>query len=141
MRKENTLDHFLRGQIVQLIRQNPGITVSQILSNTDVNRSTLLYHLSILQRYDHIRSQVRAGYRRFYTIGSRVGDEPQFSTPTADKIWKIIQLNPGISVTELARISKTSRQALHHQLSRLQLDNRVYWREKDGSRCWYVEER
>jgi len=140
VKKENTLDHFLRGQIVQLVRQNPGITVSQILSHTDVNRSTLLYHLSILQRYNYVSSKVKSGYRRFYSTGTHMGEDAQFSTPTADKIWKIIQSNPGIGVNEIAEIADTTRQALHLQLSRLQLDNRIYWQQEGRIRCWYVQE-
>lgn len=140
MRKEKALDHFLRGQIVELIRQNPGATVAQILSQTDVGRSTLLYHLTVLEQNNYIRSKVWAGYRRFFPTGTRMGELPQYSTPTTDRVWELIRANPGVSARELTQLTGTTKQALHRQLTRLQLDERVSWREQERIRRWYVEE-
>jgi len=126
--------------VVELIRQNPGITVTQIMKSTNANRSTLLYHLNILERHRNTHSKTSAGFRRFFPTEIQLSKEETFSTPTTDKIWKIIKRNPGSTIKDLSEITGTSRQALHHQLTRLLLDHRVDWQREGRTRKWFVED-
>jgi len=139
-RKKKAPDHFLRGQILEFIRQNPGCIVNDILKKTDINRSTLIYHLDVLIKNNYIFIQKYAGFRHYYPTGVKISNLPQYSTPTSEKIFQHIFENPGINIQELMKITKTSKQAIYHQLTRLKLDQRVTWKKVGRHRRWYMDE-
>ena len=134
------MDHVVRGQLIELIRENPGLTVSQVKSHTRIPRSTLLYHLSILEGNGFITSKIWAGYRHFFPTGELLGDMPNYSTPTADRVWDLIRANPGLTMNQLAKLTDTTKQAVKVNLARLQLDNRVKWVKQQRHRRWFIED-
>lgn len=140
IRKETTLDHVVRGQLIEIIRENPGLTVSQIKTQSSISRSTLLYHLSVLEGNGFITSKIWAGYRHFFPCGELLGEVPNHSTPASNRVWELIRANPGLTMKELAKMTDTTPQAVKVNLARLQLDNRVKWAKQGRHRRWFIED-
>jgi predicted transcriptional regulator len=68
LKKEEVLDHFVRGQIYGFIVSNPGEHYNSIREKLKVTNGTLSYHLRTLEVQGFIKSRKESIYRRFYPI-------------------------------------------------------------------------
>jgi predicted transcriptional regulator len=68
LKKDEVLDHFVRGQIYGFIVSNPGEHYNSIRENMKVTNGTLSYHLRTLEVQGFIKSRKESVYRRFYPI-------------------------------------------------------------------------
>jgi predicted transcriptional regulator len=68
LKKDEVLDHFVRGQIYGFIVSNPGEHYNSIRENLKVTNGTLSYHLRTLEVQGFIKSRKESVYRRFYPI-------------------------------------------------------------------------
>jgi predicted transcriptional regulator len=68
LRKDEVLDHFVRGQIYGFIVSNPGEHYNSIREKLKVTNGTLSYHLRTLEVQGFIKSRKESIYRRFYPI-------------------------------------------------------------------------
>ena len=56
-RKDDVLDHFVRGEIYGFIRANPGSHYNQMMRELDIKNGTLSYHLYILEKTGIVKSR------------------------------------------------------------------------------------
>lgn len=56
IKKEEVLDHFVRGQIYGVIKSKPGIHYSEIMRQIGIGNGTLSYHLHMLEKQGFIKS-------------------------------------------------------------------------------------
>ncbi|UCD93147.1 MAG: transcriptional regulator [Methanobacteriota archaeon] len=68
IKKEEVLDHFVRGQIYGFIVSNPGEHYNAIREKLKVTNGTLSHHLRTLEIQGFIKSRKESIYRRFYPI-------------------------------------------------------------------------
>jgi DNA-binding transcriptional ArsR family regulator len=68
IKKEEVLDHFVRGQIYGFIVSNPGEHYNSIRERLKVTNGTLSYHLRTLEVQGFIKSRKESIYRRFYPV-------------------------------------------------------------------------
>ncbi|TET90207.1 MAG: ArsR family transcriptional regulator [Methanomassiliicoccales archaeon] len=68
IKKEEVLDHFVRGQIYGFIVSNPGEHYNSIREKLKVTNGTLSHHLRMLEIQGFIKSRKESIYRRFYPI-------------------------------------------------------------------------
>jgi predicted transcriptional regulator len=68
LKRDEVLDHFVRGQIYGFIVSNPGEHYSMIKDSLNVNNGTLSHHLRTLEVQGFIKSRRDGTYRRFYPV-------------------------------------------------------------------------
>lgn len=122
IKKEDTLDNFVRGQIYGYIKTNPGITYNQILKNLKIKNGTLSYHLKMLEKMEMVKSR-REGirYRAFYPMDVSFPKEERYRlTDLQVKIIKSIKNNSGINQKQLAKKLNKNYQTINYNIKTLE---------------------
>jgi DNA-binding MarR family transcriptional regulator len=104
IKKDDVLDNFVRGQIFDYIRLNPGTYYTELKNELGLRNGTLTHHLHMLEIQGFINSK-REGIRKlFYPVGMKIPEDGgiRFSA-LQSKIIDTIKDNPGISQTKIAK--------------------------------------
>jgi predicted transcriptional regulator len=142
MKKTAVLDNFSRGQLHGYIVANPGVHMNAIRDRFGLSNGEVAYHLRVLEREGLVSSMSDGLRRRFYPGESGPRDQPHELTFAQNLLVSLMEKSPGITGTELARLTDTSPQVVNYHLKRL-------WRmelitmDRDGRvvRCFVRPER
>jgi len=118
IRKDDVLDHFVRGEIYGLVKSDPGICYNEIMKKLDVKNGTLSYHLHKLEKMEMIKSR-REGlkYRAFYSKDLKFPKEERFRlTEIQINILNIIKENDGITQREIAKKLNMKPQTINYNI-------------------------
>jgi len=142
LKKRKVLDNFTRGRIEGYVMANPGAHMNAIRDAFQLSNGVVAYHLRVLEREGFVTSMIDGLKRRFYP-GDKVDlqDKKQDLTVTQNLLVSIMEKNPGITQTELAKMAGTSPQVVNYHIKKL-------WRmdlitmDKDGRvvKCWVRKE-
>jgi predicted transcriptional regulator len=137
IKRERTLDHFLRGQVYEYIRLNQGAHYTSIKKHIGVNNGALTYHLQTLERQRFIKSKRDGRLKRFYPMGVKIQQEEgiQLSELQTSIIDTIRQM-PGITQKEIAGMLNTSHQVVGYNINHL-AHNKIIRTEKEGRKVRY----
>lgn len=132
--------------MLEMIKADPGIILSEIKMSLDLYNGVASYHLSLLERSDLIRSAQSPLDRRarcFFPADWPHDEPPRRFTATQRRILHYLTENPGSSTSEMARhlTPRYRRQSLDYTLRRLA--EAGYAHDENGpggSRLWYAEE-
>jgi DNA-binding transcriptional ArsR family regulator len=141
LKKEDVLDHFVRGQIYGLIRVSPGAHYNLIKQRLDLTNGVLSYHLSTLEREGYILSEMDGIYKRFYPNHVKFEvDYPIFLSKLQERIVDFIKSKPGITQKEVAKELDLSTSTVNDNIQVLKQANILDLR-RDGkrTRCYLVE--
>jgi predicted transcriptional regulator len=120
IRRDEVLDHFVRGQVFGAIRLKPGITYSEIRRELDVANGTLAYHLHVLMREGFITARREGVYTCFYAGAAMgVGKGIRLS-PLQAKIIDQMKREPGLSQSVLAERLSEPMKTVHYNVRRMQ---------------------
>ncbi|MFH0815806.1 MAG: hypothetical protein V1934_03195 [Methanobacteriota archaeon] len=139
LKKDEVLEHFVRGQIYGFIVSNPGEHYSMIKDSLKVNNGTLSHHLRTLEVQGFIKSRRDGAYRRFYPIKMSVPqDEGQKLSDLQLSILDIIRQTgyDGASQRFIADMLDASQQTISYNLRSLGRTG-VVRIEHDGRRAKY----
>jgi predicted transcriptional regulator len=136
IKKEKTLDNYIRGQIHGYILAKPGCHYNQIKQTLNLNNGTLAYHLRKLEREEFIKSQRDGMYKRFYPQGLKIPKRTLKLSKMQKRILDVITMNPGISQKEVAKEVGISAPAVIYHIGVL-AGAKLVRREKKGSRVEY----
>ncbi len=139
LKKDEVLEHFVRGQIYGFIVSNPGEHYSMIKDSLNVNNGTLSHHLRTLEVQGFIKSRRDGAYRRFYPIKMNVPqDEGQKLSDLQLSILDIVRQTgyDGASQRFIADMLDASQQTVSYNLRALSR-NGVVRIEHDGRRARY----
>jgi predicted transcriptional regulator len=121
-----------RGEILNLIIENPGITLGSITKKLKLKTGTATHHLRILEREGYIKSKKTGKFRRFYKLGIKTTGYNEHQ----DKIVNIVQEHPGITQSDIGRELKMSRQLVNYHIKEL-VSKDVIASERIGNKCNY----
>jgi len=115
--KKKNLDPFVRGQIYQYIRANPGDYYSSIMNATGATNGNLVYHLHILENEGFIKTVKDGRLVRFYPKDIPVldGEGIKFSA-LQTRMLENIARQPGLTQSELAKIMGVRRQTISYNV-------------------------
>lgn len=130
LERSELLDQATREEVDAAIEDEPGIHLRELARRVDASYSTVLYHLRRLESAGLVRSERDGVKRRFYPVDARV---PDGDAPTRDRVLAIVEAEPGIHQSAIARELDLSRQLVSYHLEQLETEGRVH-REPDGSR-------
>ena len=121
LKKDDILDHFVRGQVYGYIKANPGEHYNSIKKALALKNGTLVYHLKTLEREEFIKSVVDGRFKRFYPHEMKL-PEPSDElvlrmNHIQHEILKIIRENPGITQKEIAGRIGLSTPTVHYHIN------------------------
>jgi DNA-binding MarR family transcriptional regulator len=143
LKKRKVLDNFTRGRIEGYVMANPGAHMNAIRDAFRLSNGVVAYHLRVLEREGFVTSMIDGLKRRFYP-GEKIDiqDKRQELSVIQNLLISIMEKNPGITQTELAKMAGTSPQVVNYHIKKL-------WRmdlitmDKDGRvvKCWVRKEK
>jgi len=132
IKREQVLDHFVRGQIYGYVLANPGEHYNAIKQALSLTNGSLAHHLKTLEREQFIKSRRFGLYRRFYPIQMRIPEEGYLTLNTIQRtIAELIQTNPGITQKNIAMRLNLTPPTINYHIAILQ-DNHVIQVVREG---------
>lgn len=127
------LDNEVRSTVFGAITDSPGVYVAAVADETDVPRSTVRYHVRVLERAGLVFGEKIRGKQRYFPSHD---DDPALTAALADDVLAdvlrtIARVEPA-STSELATELDRAPSTVSHHVSRLAEDGLVE-RERDGS--------
>ncbi len=103
IKREQVLDHFVRGQIYGYVLANPGEHYNAIKVALNLTNGSLAHHLKTLEREEFLKSKRFGLYRRFYPMHMRIPEDGFFAANEIQKtIVDLIRARPGITQKEIS---------------------------------------
>ncbi|MFC7213539.1 winged helix-turn-helix transcriptional regulator [Saliphagus sp. GCM10025334] len=120
-RSSDPLDHDVRQELYETVHQTAGMYLGDLRESHDLHRSTLRYHLEVLEQAELLASVTVFGKLWYYPAGSDTNQIRAALThePTGDILETIARLEP-VSVTDLADEVDRSDSTVSHHLERLE---------------------
>lgn len=119
LKKEEVLDHYVRGKIHGYVLANPGDHYSSIRKALDLTNSSLTYHLRVLEKEELIKSQRDGMYKRFYPIGAKLPDNGGPFTLVQQRILGAIIETPGTCQKDIASMLGVSSSTVNYHIEKL----------------------
>ena len=120
-RRPSPLAHFVRGQLYQLIMDNPGIHYSELLRRAQLANGTASHHLRVLVNGGYVRA-VRDGTKTRFTATGQKPNESEYGLSQRDlKVLEAVSERPGIPQEDLAAAIGMSRSRVSRAVRRLSL--------------------
>ena len=117
IRKEDVLDHFVRGQIYGYIRANPGVHFNLLRASLRVNNGTLAHHLRTLEVQGFVKSRRDRMLKRFYAMDVNIpNDEGIRLSDLQARILDLVSVGSGSTQAEIADRLNVSQQAISYNL-------------------------
>lgn len=135
LERQQLLDNGLRASLLEIIRREPGRSPAELAKQVPCSWSTLVYHLSVLEREGYV-SKAREGRRwRFFPTGQQ--DHSQLpalalmNNPRAARLLEEVRAQPGIAQHTLSARVALSPSTVHFHMRKL-LEVGVVRAERDG---------
>jgi len=116
-------DNSVRERIFAAIRQNPGVSASDLSRLANVSWGTTIYHLDVLEQTRMVSSIRNGRYRRYFENGAQLTATKEavsiLQNPVSAQVVETLRARPGVTQKELAGATNMTPQALHWHLARL----------------------
>ncbi|WP_456474149.1 winged helix-turn-helix transcriptional regulator [Candidatus Pyrohabitans sp.] len=144
-RIKNILENIQRQRIYKYVLNNPGTNIEELSRNLRINRSTLRYHLKVLEYSGKLTIEKIGRYTRIYQ-NSMIFDNNQKFIAAAmrkeseSKILKVILENPGINNREISKITGLDKSTVSRHIKTL-IDAGLLEIKNDGKfRRYFIKE-
>lgn len=132
IKKDRVLDNFTRGMIYGFIMSNPGVHYNFIKQKLGLNNGSIVYHLTVLERQELIKSEKVGLYKRFYPINGSLSETGLMElNETQEKLLELVRLSPGLTQREVGERMGISSRLINYHVGLLQR-SRLVTLEKDG---------
>lgn len=141
IKKDEVLDHFVRGQIYGYIVSNPGKHYNSIRQKLQVTNGTLSYHLRTLEVQGFIKSRKESIYRRFYPIEMKFPrDKGVKLSDMQITILAALRRRPAPTQKDIASDLGISQQVASYNLRILTQKGFVLVRKEGRKRIYYQDD-
>lgn len=134
-----TLDHDARNRIFDYVRSAPGAHIASIADGTDIPRSTVRYHLRVLEDADLLTGAMIRGRHRYappevdLELAAALHDEP-----TRAVLETVARFEP-VSVSGIAEEIDRSPSTVAHHLDKLESAGLLTREQADGRVNIYLD--
>jgi parallel beta-helix repeat protein len=140
IKKEDVLDHFIRGRIYEHIRKNPGDNFNSMKKEFGLKNGSLGYHLSILEKQDYIKSRRDGKYTRFYPVGMKIPEKPKMILSSVQQnILDLITQKEMMTQKEIADALDISQQVVSYHVN-LMIESEILGTAKEDNVLKYFPE-
>jgi predicted transcriptional regulator len=124
-----------RSNILKQILNNPGIHQNELLRKCNMQKGQLQWHLEILLKYNIIKKKKFGQYSIYFPILNNIEIYESFEnglakSETTTQIFHLIQENPGIYSSEIARKINLARNTVKYHIDKLNKDNLIKLEKK-----------
>jgi len=119
LKRASLLDHFVRGTLYQVIRENPGIHFAELRRRAEIGNGAASYHLRVLEQGAYVRVIVDGMKTRFYTTDRKMEEDVYGISDTDRAILEAVVVAPGIGEGELALKVNRSQSVVSRSVTRL----------------------
>jgi len=118
IKKEEVLDHFLRGQVYGVIKTQPGSNFTTIRNLLSLSNGTLSYHLRTLESSGFVLSERDGLYKRFFPadLGAAAAQDGIRLSELQRRLLERLRRNPEVGQRELARDAGVTQQCISYNL-------------------------
>ena len=117
------LNHPLRDQLMQLIRDEPGISPPELHARVGGGWSTVIYHLGVLERNKLASAMIDGRHKRYFPQGNldvrQRGAIAALRHDTTKRFLELISANPGVHQAVLRSETGLSQGATQWHIDRL----------------------
>jgi predicted transcriptional regulator len=128
--KKNIMDNITRKRIYDTIKETQGIHFRDLMKKVEIKQGVLGYHLNILEEEGYIKSIQRGNKRCFFTRDDK-GDFKLKLNMAQQRILNEININPGISLKDLAKVTSKTPTLVYYHTSIL-MDAGLIEKEREG---------
>ncbi len=121
-RIKSVLENRKRRRIMDAIVERPGISIKDLEELTGINRSTLRYHLDVLENEGlmiSMRGRERLLFPKDYFSEQELGMLAALRSEARRKIMELIAQNGGMSARQIANVLNLNLKTVHHHLNSL----------------------
>ncbi len=141
VKKEEVLDHFVRGQIYGHIMAHPGSHYNAIKQELKVTNGTLSHHLKTLEMQGFVKSQRDGTYKRFYPIGAKHSQNKGIRLSDLQlSIIDDLRQTPGMTQSEIATSIGMSQQSISYNLNILVRKDILRYERNGVKKHYYINE-
>ena len=141
VKKEEVLDHFVRGQIYGYIMSHPGQHYNAIKQELKVTNGTLSHHLKTLEIQGFIKSHRDGTYKRFYPMGSSHSKKKGIRLSDLQlSILDNLRQAPGLTQSEIAKSIGMSQQSISYNISILYRNEIIHYERNGVRKHYYINE-
>jgi DNA-binding MarR family transcriptional regulator len=119
LKKASLLDHFVRGTLYQVIRENPGIHFAELRRRANLANGAATHHLRMLEKGAYVRVVIDGTKTRFFTTERPLEAEVYGISDTDRAVLDAVAGSPGISQRDLALKVDRSASVVSRSVSRL----------------------
>lgn len=138
--REEALENDLRREILEVVREEPGICASDVAERVGAAWGTALYHLRALEETHYVACLKHGRHRRYFENGGTHEGEKEalavLQNETTAEVHEVVRSNPGLSQQDVAEEAGLTPQALAWHLDRLREAGLVE-KERDGRAVRY----
>ncbi len=121
------LDDSKKDRILRCLLENPGATAVEISKSTGINRSTLRYYLSRLEKDGIIYSAKAGKYRLFFPCAEcRIDREDLVKSKRKRQILDILKQNGGLKISDIAECLGVSYHTAYRHVLELERMGAIY---------------
>jgi DNA-binding MarR family transcriptional regulator len=132
LKKEEILDHFVRGQIYGFVMSHPGEHYNAIREHLKVTNGTLSHHLRTLEMQGFIKSSRDGVLKRFYPQDMRIPRDKGIKLSDLQMgMVEVIRNSDGATQAEICRELGVSQQCVSYNLRNLSREGILRF-ERDG---------
>ncbi len=124
--REDLVANPNRQNILQCVKESPGVHMRGIASELNMSFGTLSYHVHRLEKEGYLTSRVRGIFKQYYSAEGGV-KRSLVDTPLATElrgaerdIFDYMAAHPGCTQSSIATALGLSRQALHYHVKKLE---------------------
>lgn len=125
------LEQSTRGAIYAALQESPGASLAGLAAAVGVSKSTVRYHVDVLQRAGVVETTVVAGETRVATSDADVEVAAATSTDATRRILQAVAEHEPASVTAVAAATDRAPSTVSHHLAAL-ADRDLVERERAG---------
>lgn len=144
LRKKHLLNNEYRDAIATLVKDEPGITASEMHKTVGGSLSTVVYHLRVLEKNNVMTSLVDGRYKRFFPAEDvSWGERGRLAALRSAKtrlIYEAIHSEPGLAPAELSKRAGISRPGVYWHVDRLERVGLVSHDKERGRTRFYASD-
>lgn len=118
LKREEVLDHFVRGQIFGAVRTRPGLSFTELRRLLGLSNGSLSYHVQVLELQGFLRSYRDGMHRRYVPAGMPEAPQPE-GVRLSDlqrRLLEQLRQNPEVTQERLAVEVGVTQQCVSYNL-------------------------
>lgn len=121
--RDEVLDHPVRVDLFEAIREDPGIHLAEAVDEVDVGHGATRHHVSKLEEHDLVRREKHGGYVRLFPVGELTEEKKEqiaaLRRGSNREVWELYRDNGDLTLREAADELDLSAASVHRSVDQL----------------------